>query len=141
MSRLNLDCLPIFNTSKKKELEWLATPPSLMLSSRERHLREKSMKSSTANQKNAKINLKDSLFFLFMHFSGLQKGQARIFDINNPDHDDVHIFGFVSCLRLRLDATILSLHDFLMSKIRSFLSKLTEINLCSIVANSDKLRL
>ncbi len=106
------------------------------------------MESSTANQKDARINLKNSLFSLFMHFSGLRGQQARIFDINNPDHGGVHILVFVSCLRLdlanhtvMLDAAILPLHDSLMPKIRPFLEKLTEIDLCSVVADSDELRL
>ncbi len=148
MPRLNLDCLPVFDTSKKKELEWLTTHISLMLSSRERHLREKFMESSTANQKDVRTNLKDSLFSLFMHFSGLQGQQARVFGINNPDHGGVHILVFISCLRLDLanhtvvlDAAILPLHDSLMPKIRPFLEKLTEIGLCSVVVDSDELRL
>ena len=39
------------------------------------------------------------------------------------------------------NAIILSLHDFLMLKIRLFLKKLTEINLCSIVINNNELKL
>ena len=148
MPRLNLDCLPILDTSKRKELEWLTTHVSLMLSSRERHLREKSMEPGTAKQKDARINLKDSLFSLFMHFSGLQGQQARIFGINNPGHGGVHILVFVSCLRLDLanhtvvlDAAILPLHDHLMPKLRPFLEKLTGIGLCSVIVDDDELRL
>ena len=148
MPRLNLDRLPILDISKKKELEWLTTHTSLMLSSRERHLREKSMGSNTANHKDARINLKDSLFSMFMHFSGQQGQQARVFGINNPDHGGVHILVFVSCLRLDLanhtvvlDAAILPLHNPLMPKIHAFLGKLTEKGFCSVVADSDELRL
>jgi hypothetical protein len=83
-----------------------------------------------------------------MHFSGLQGQQARVFGINNPDHGGVHILVFVSCLRLDLanhtvvlDAAILPLHNPLMPKIQPFLENLTEIGLCSVVADSDELRL
>ena len=148
MPRLNLDCLPIIDTSKKKELEWLTTHTSLMLSSRERHLREKSMEPGAAQQKDARINFKDSLFSLFMHYSGLQGQQARIFGINNPEHGGVHILVFVSCLRLDLanhtvvlDAAILPLHDPIMSKLRPFLEKLTGVRLCNVVVDDDELRL
>ena len=148
MPRLNLDCLPIFNISKKKELEWLTTHTSLMFSSRERHLRENSMNSSTGNNKDARLNLKDSLFSLFMHFSGLQGQQARVFVITNPDHGGIHILVFVSCLRLDLanhtvvlDVAILPLHNPLMPKIRPFLENLMEVGLCSVIADSDELRL
>ena len=146
MPRLNLDCLPILDTSKKKELQWLTTHISLMLSSRERHLREKSMEPGAAKQEDARINFKDSLFSLFMHFSGLQGQQARFFGVNNPGHGGVHILVFVSCLRLDLanhtvvlDAAILPLHDSLMQKLRPFLEKLTGIELCSIIVDGDEL--
>ena len=147
MPRLNLDCLPILDTSNKKELEWLTTHVSFMLSSRERHLRDKSMASGTAQQ-DARINFKDSLFSLFMHFSGLQGQHARIFGINNPGHGGIHILVFVSCLRLDLanhtvvlDATILPLHDPLMPKLRPFLEKLTGVRLCNVTVDDDELRL
>ena len=147
MPRLNLDYLPILDTSKKKELEWLTTHVSFMLSSRERHLRDKSMESGTAQQ-DARINLKDSLFSLFMHFSGLQGQHARIFGINNPGHGGIHILVFVSCLRLDLanhtvvlDAAILPLHDPLMPKLRPFLEKLIGVRLCNVTVDDDELRL
>ena len=148
MPHLNVDCLPILDSSRKKELDWLTTHLSLMLSSRERYLREKSMEPGAAKQKNARINFKDSLFFLFMHSSGLQGQQARIFGINNPDHGGVHILVFVSCLRLDLanhtvvlDAAILPLHEPLMPYLRSFLEKLTGTELCTVIVDDDELRL
>ena len=91
MPRVNLECLPIFNTSKKKDLEWLNPHTSLMFSSRERYLREKCMESSTAKQKDARINFKDSLYSMFMQFSGVQGRRARIFGINNPDDGGIHM--------------------------------------------------
>ena len=148
MPRLNLDCLPILNTSKKKELEWLTTHVSLMFSSRERHLRDKSMEPGTAHEKDARINLKDSLFSLFMHSSGLQGQKARVFGINNPSDGGIHILVFVFCLRLDLanrtvvlDAAILPLHNPLMSKIRPSLENLTKMRLISVIADNDELRL
>ena len=148
MPCLNLDCLPIFDMSRKEEMQWLTTHMSLMLSLRERRLREKSLDSSTAKQKDARTNLKDSLFSLFMHFSGLQGGQARVFGINNPGHGGIHILVFISCLRLDLanrtvvlDAAILPLHDPLMPKIQPFLEKLTATGLCSVKTDDDELRL
>ncbi|MCJ1398443.1 hypothetical protein MMC11_001642 [Xylographa trunciseda] len=148
MPRLPLDYLPILDTSKKKELGWLNTHTSLMMSSRERHLRERSIASSTANQKDARVDLKNSLFSMFMHFSGLQGQQARIFGINNPDQGGVHVLVLVSCLRLDLanhtvvlDAAILPLHYSLMAKIEPFLGKLTQMGLCNIIVNNDELRL
>ena len=79
------------------------------------------MEPGAAKQEDAKINFKDPLFSLFMHFSGLQGQQARFFGVNNPNHSGVYILVFVSCLRLGLadytvvlDTAILPLHDSLM---------------------------
>ena len=148
MPCLNLDRLPMLDTSRKKELGWLTTHVSLMLSSRERHLREKSMEHGSAKQKDVRVNFKDSLFSLFMHFTGLQGQQARAFGVNNPGDGGVHILVFVSCLRLDLanhtvvlDAAILPLHNSLMPRIRPFLEELTGTELCSIIADDDELRL
>lgn len=148
MPSLNLDCLPIFNMAKKKDMEWLNPHASLMMSSRERHLRDRTMGSTAVVHKDARINFKDSLFSIFMHFSGLQGQQARVFGINDPDHGGVHILVFVSCLRLDLanhtvvlDAAILPLHDPLIPKIRPFLEALTSMGLCSILVDSDELTL
>lgn len=142
MPRLNLDRLPVLKTSEKEDLQWLNTHASLMMSSRERRLRESS------GVKDARVNLKDSLFSMFMHFSGVQGQQSEIFGINNPDDGGIHILIFVSCLRLDLanhtvvlDAAILPLHNPLLRKIEPFLGELTKMGLCSIIADNDELRL
>jgi len=148
MPRLNLDCLPIFDTSKKKELEWLTPHTSLMLSSRERRLRESSMGSSAVVHKDARVNLKDSLFSMFMHFTGLQGQQARVFGINNPGDGGIHILVFVSSMRLDLanhtvvlDTAILPLHDSLLPRIGQFLGPLGAKGICNIKVDNDELRL
>lgn len=146
MPRLNLNCLPMLDTSKKADLEWLTPHTSLMLSSRERHLRDMAMASSTAVHKDVRTNFKDSLFSIFMHFSGLQREQARVFGINNPRNAGVHILVFASRLRLDLanhtvvlDVAILPLHGSLMPNRGSFLTKLTAIGLCNILVDDDEL--
>ncbi|MCJ1251942.1 hypothetical protein MMC30_009180 [Trapelia coarctata] len=148
MPRLNLDCLPIFNLSKTKELDWLTPHTSLMLSSRERHLRERSMGVSAVVHKDARVNLKDSLFSMFMHFTGVQGQQARVFGINNPDDGGIHILVFVSSLRLDLanhtvvlDAAILPLYDSLLPKLGPFLGPLAAKGLCNIKVDNDELNL
>ena len=148
MPRLALDRLPILNTSKKEEFGWLTPHTSLMMSSRERHLRDQFMAFSTTNHKDARVDLKDSLFSMFMHFSGVQGQQARVFGINNPDDGGFHILIFVSGLKLDLanrtvvlDAAILPLHNSLLRKIKPFLVKVTEIGLCNIKVNNEELKL
>lgn len=148
MPRLNLDCLPILDTSKKSELGWLNTHTSLMFSSRERHLRNNVVESSTADPKDPRINFKDSLFSLFMHSSGLQGRKTSIFGLNNPDDGGFHILIFVSCLRLDLanhtvvlDAVILPLHTSLVLKLRPFLETLHKSGMCNVTVDSSELRL
>jgi hypothetical protein len=102
MPRLNLNRLPILDTSKQNELQWLITHTSLMLSSRERRLREMSLGSPSIDHKDVRVNFKDSLFSLFMHFCGLQGQKARVFGINNPKNGGVHVLVFVCYLRLDL---------------------------------------
>lgn len=148
MPQLNLDRLPILDTSKKSELGWLHTHTSLMFSSREGHLRNKVMNSSTETQKDARINFKDSLFTLYMRSCGLQGRKIRLFGINNPDGGGFHILIFVSCVRLDLanhtvvlDAAILPLHTSLVPRIQPFLQPLGAVGMCSVTADSDELRL
>jgi len=146
MPRLNLKCLPILSMSKKADLEWLNPHTSLMFSSRERHLRDISMAPGTSIRKDARNNLKDSLFSMFMHFSGLQGEQAQVFGINNPRDGGIQILVFVSCIRLDianhtvvLDVAMLPLHDSLMPKIGSFLTGLAATGFCNIRVDGDEL--
>ncbi|MCJ1433442.1 hypothetical protein MMC27_002803 [Xylographa pallens] len=148
MPRLPLDSLPILNISKKKEIKWLTTHTSLMMSSRERQLRDESMASGAISHKDARLDLKDSLFSMFMHFSGVEGREARVFGISDPDHGGVQILVFVSCIRLDLanhtavlDAAILPLHTPLMPKLDTFFTELTQMGICTIKVNNDELRL
>ena len=148
MPRLNLDCLPIFDTSKKQGLEWLTAHTSLMFSSRERHLRDRSIASNAVSHKDVRVDLKDSLFTMFMHFTGLQGQRARVFGINNPDDGGIHILVLVSSLRLDLanhtvvfDAAILPLHESLLPKIEQLIGHLAKKGLCGIQVDNEELRL
>ena len=148
MPRLHLDCLPILDTAKAKELEWLTTHTSLMFSARERVLRNKEMSSSSETQEDVRINFKDSLFSMFMRFSGLQGEGSRVFGINHPTGGGVHVLVFISCLRLDLanhtavlDVAILPLTNVLVPQIHLFLAALSGVGICMIKVNDDELRL
>lgn len=147
MPRLNLDRLPKIDTAKTKDLEWLTTHTSLMWSFRERKLRGRSGHSSMA-QEDLRINFKDSLFSMFMHYTGLQGRQANVFGISNPTAGGIHIIFFVSSLRLDLsnrtvvlDAAALPLSDQLMPNLDKFLGMLTEKGICSIKAENEEMNL
>jgi hypothetical protein len=148
MPSLNLERLPILDIAKTRELEWLVTHTSLMWSARERALREKHMASGAELSKNVRVNFKESLFSMFMHFSGLQGERASFFGINNPSGGGVNILVFVSCLRLDmanhtvvLDAAVLPLTNRLIPSMRNFLQALTEVGICQIVVDDDELKL
>jgi hypothetical protein len=122
-----------------------------MLSARERRLRDdKSLPRSQGEQ--ARLDLKDSLFSLFMHYTGLQGRRAHIFGLSNPSPGGggVHILLFVSALRLDLanrtvvlDVAALPLHDALMQVpgIASFLGALTQQGFVQVKVDDAELRL
>lgn len=148
MPRLNLECLPILDMAKPKDLEWLVTHTSLMFSSRERTLKDRSMVPGAKTHNDVRTNFKDSLFSMFMQFSGLQGRRSRFFGIHNPTAGGLHVLVFVSCLRLDmanhtvvLDTAILPLTDQLVPDIHSFLAALSGLVICQISVDDEELRL
>ena len=148
MPRLRLNRLPVFDISMKDDLKWLTLHTDHMWTSQERASRNEHLASSTMVARDARYNLKDSLFSLFMHFSGLQGGKAEHFGIYDPDGGGVHMLVFVTCLRLDLsnrtpilDAVILPLSKPLLPRMGGFLVALNEIGLCQIKVNSQELKL
>ncbi|KAK4983489.1 hypothetical protein LTR50_007194 [Elasticomyces elasticus] len=144
----NLECLPILDTTRLGDLQWLITHTSLQFSAREKQLRERWMLNDAEKHKDVRVNFKDSLFSMFMHFSGLQGGKASVFGINHPTGGGVHILIFVSSLRLDLanhtvvlDSAILPLSHRVMPQLQSFLTRVSDIGLCSIIVDDDELRL
>ena len=148
MPQVNLKRLPILDITKTEDMRWLVPHTSSMFSTRERMAREKTMVPGAEIQKDVRINFKDSLFSMFMHFSGLQGGRSSVFGLSNPTQGGVHVLVFVSCLRLDianhtvvLDAAILPLTNGLMPHIHNFLVALTDAGICQIQVDSDELRL
>jgi hypothetical protein len=143
MPRLNPDRLPVLDIGKLKDLQWLITHTSLMFSTRERTMRERKVE-----HQDVRLNFKDSLFSMFMHFSGLQGRKSHIFGINHPTGGGVHVLVFVSCLRLDLanhtvvlDVAILPLTDRLVPRIRKLLAALSAVGICNIKVDDPELRL
>lgn len=148
MPYLNLQSLPILDTRQQARLDWLTTHTSMMFSTRERSLRNNPSQQAHVEER-TRVEFKDSLFSLFMHYSGLQGQRAEVFGINCPTDGGVHILLFVSSLRLDLsnrtvvlDAAALPLYDALMPRIASFLQTLTSKGgLCQIYATEAEMRL
>jgi MYND finger len=147
MPYLNLQSLPILDKRQQASLDWLTTHTSMMFSARERSLRNNPSQQASLEERN-RVEFKDSLFSLFMHYSGLQGRHAHIFGINCPTDGGVHILFFVSSLRLDLsnrtvvlDVAALPLYDTLIPRIASFLQTLTNNgDLCQIRATEAEMR-
>lgn len=148
MPYINLRNLPILDTSRQDNPQWLITHASLMFSARERTLRA-DPQAPRLKVERTRYDFKDSLFSIFMHFTALQEAKREnVFGICNPTGGGVHIIIFVSNLRLDLatravvlDAAVLLLHDELMPKVRKLLVALTKRKVCSIKVDKAELRL
>jgi hypothetical protein len=77
--RLSLECLPVLDVSQPSRMEWLTTHVSITFSARERKLRE-----SSNEIDDIRVNFKESLFSMFIQFSGLQGRKTRIFGLYHP---------------------------------------------------------
>ncbi|KAK6065235.1 hypothetical protein SCUP234_12650 [Seiridium cupressi] len=145
---LYLDKQPMLDTTQHHRLSWLTTHVSMMFSARQRFLRDNPFAPAGPAER-TRVELKDSLFSLIMHYTGLQGQQASVFGINCREQGGVNILLFVSGIRLDLsnrtlvlDSAVLPLYDALMPRITSFLQHLTESGrLCQILASEAELRL
>lgn len=148
MHGLNMDVLPVLDTTRHSQLQWLITHASGMFSARERRIREQPTSAKSDSKADARVSFKDSLFSLFMHFTGLQGQQSRVFGLNHPTAGGIHILIFASCLRLDigsqtvvLDTAVLPLTKSLIPRIERFLAAITNRGLCSIKVDDEELKL
>ena len=95
-----------------------------------------------------RVNLKDSIFSMFMHFTGLQGRKAESFGLSIPDAGGIHVLVLASKLRLDLgnhtvflDAAILPLVPSIMSQLKSFLQAISTKALAQIKVDADELKL
>ena len=148
LPRLNLDRLPVLDTTETENLQWLITHTSLMFSTRERTLRETSTKMTSGIHRDVRLNYKESLFSMFMSFSGLQSTRSEIFGLSDSTRGGVSILIMGSRLRLDLanhtvvlDAAVLPLTHSLLPRIRSFLETISTMGVRIINMNDDEMRL
>ena len=124
LPHLNLDALPILDLSSKERIRFLTTLSSFVFSARERRIRAQVQANPTAHglsEASARLNLKESIFTMFMLASGLQGGQTGLFGLVNNSAKSkmasgLHMIVFVSAIRLDLqgkgvvlDAAVLGL--------------------------------
>lgn len=142
MPRLNLDCLPQIDTTKKKDLDWLNPHATHMWSARERRLRE-----AGDAQKDVRITFKDSLLAMFMQSSRGQGQGAKVFGFFDAVNDSVFMIFIVSCLRLDLsnqtvvlDAVVLPLYPKLYPILHDFIAGFKN-NVGQIIVDEDEMKL
>lgn len=153
MPHVTLDVFPTLDTKKTSQMQWLITHVSLMFSSRERKLSEGGMSDQGPSdlQKDSRVDFKDGLFSLFMHFTGLQGEQASAFGLHKAGAGGVHVLLFVSALKLDianrtvlLDTAVIPLSHKMMedSQVQNFLGGLLSAKkLCSVNVTDEELRI
>ncbi|CAG8374371.1 unnamed protein product [Penicillium salamii] len=125
MPHLNIASLPkidLSNTSSER-LNWLKYHLPTMWSSKESALKFNPSLPATPNLR-AKVEFKDSLYHMFMGFTGVQGNHASVFAINCAEERGVQMLFFLSGMRLDLsnrtpvlDAAVLPLRLDLMESI------------------------
>ncbi|KAK3898956.1 hypothetical protein C8A05DRAFT_18536 [Staphylotrichum tortipilum] len=150
LPHLSLSTLPILNLSspQRHPLTTLTTLTSLTFSSRERPIRAANFHAESRTHLPARLNLKESLFTMFMLASGLQGGQTGLFGLNHPSRGGLHILLLVSALRLDgahgnvvLDVAVLPLTTQLVrdGAMEEFLLVLRELECCVLDVDDAEL--
>ncbi|KAK1764035.1 hypothetical protein QBC33DRAFT_596390 [Phialemonium atrogriseum] len=102
LPHLNLQALPLLNTSQPRKLKWLDQHVPFMYSKREQALRMDPSLPSLEGER-TRANFKASLLTLFRDFAGLPGAhKAHTFGINNFAGGGIQMLVFVSGLRLDL---------------------------------------
>jgi hypothetical protein len=145
---IDMRILPVLDQNHHSQLQWLSTHVACMFSREERRLRELSASTASVLRSDARVSFKDSLFSLFMHYTGLQGGKSHIFGLDNPAGGGVHFLIFVSCMRLDLgsqtvvlDTGVLPIIRSLVPRVVRFLRAVTGRGFCSIKVDNDGLEL
>jgi len=150
---INLDTLPILALDDKSRIRFLTTLTSLTFSSRDRQLREEIRRAQDAKKQldtppPARLNIKESLFTMFMLASGLQGGQTGLFTLTHPKRGGNHMLFLVSAIRLDpahgsvvLDAAVLPVTTDLISehRIDEFLVTLRAVESCTLTVDDAEL--
>lgn len=125
MPHLNLPSLPVIDVtnSSSVRLKWLGHHLPTMWSAQESALRFDPSLPASPNLR-AKVEFKESLFHMFMGYTGVQGKKASMFAIDCTEEEGVQMLFFVSNMRLDLsnrtvvlDAAVLPLRIELMGSI------------------------
>jgi hypothetical protein len=148
MHHIDMRSLPVLDRNHHSQLQWLSPHVAYMFSGQERRLREQALSTAKILRPDARVSFKESLFSLFMHFTGLQGRKSHIFGLDDPNGGGIHFLIFVSCMRLDLgsqtvvlDTRVLPITRSLVPRITPFLRVVTKRGFCHIKVDSDELEL
>ncbi|KAF8846769.1 hypothetical protein BDZ45DRAFT_812071 [Acephala macrosclerotiorum] len=144
MPYLNLETLSVLDITKTSRMEWLTQHTSLQMSDRERTLRGGNTVTGPAINSDLRVNYKESLFSIFMQYTGLQGPKGKVFILNKPLDGGGHIIILVSSLRLDLanhtvvlDCAIIPLTTDTMSGLRPFLTAMLNASIPNVMITVD----
>lgn len=98
--RINLDQLPAIDITNPSKISWLGTHISLMLSNRERAIRD--TRTNYPSQNDLRFDIKDSITHILAQYTGLQSKKCKVFGLNNQEKGGVYCYIFATDLRLDL---------------------------------------
>lgn len=106
------------------------------------------MAGAPSDHDSVRVAFKDSIFALFMHFTGLQGQHAHIFGIHHLSAGGVHIIIIPCHLRFDsacgavvLDCMVLPLSISTMPSLQDFLAGLMNPSICTINVDTEELKL
>ncbi|KAH7317479.1 hypothetical protein B0J17DRAFT_349474 [Rhizoctonia solani] len=105
---LNLDRLPILDTTVPPEVEWLDPLLTLQLSDAEKYIRNGDQ-TQKEQAPYALLNLKDSLHAIAMHYSGIQGRQSQTIALCDVPQGGMYAILFISGIRLDLASMSIAL--------------------------------
>ncbi|CAE6478332.1 unnamed protein product [Rhizoctonia solani] len=105
---LNLDRLPVLDTTVPSEVEWLSPFCVLQLSDAEKAIRNGDQ-IQKEQAPNALLNLKDSLHAIAMHYSGVQGRQSQTIALCDVPQGGMYAILFISGIRLDLASMSIAL--------------------------------
>lgn len=116
---LNLDRLPAIDISDPSKLTWMDTHIGLMLSDRERNIRDTMPGYS---HKDIIFDVKDSIAHIIIQYAGIKGNKSQIFALSDPEKGGIYTLIFCTDIRLDvashtvvLDACILPLTPKLLA--------------------------
>lgn len=135
--RLKLDRMPALDMRDTHKLDWVTTHVSLMLSDRQRAIRDR--QTEYTSTRDVLVDVKDTLHTLLIRISGVQGGKSRAFGLAEPSMGGIYTLIFVTDLRLDLashtvvaDACVLPLTNKIVEEISSTLAGLQNRGLVQV---------